>query len=134
MNALRLNLFKMKDPRHDKVSDGKKPAALPFPKPGATSETTVKTPQAGSERITIPETEKGSANMKKVLIIEGMMCGHCEASVKKALEALPFIASAAPDHTSNTCVVDITDGGVWDEEAVKAVITEKDYTYGGTKE
>ena len=72
--------------------------------------------------------------MKKVLIIEGMMCGHCEASVKKALEALPYIAYAAPDHTSNTCVVDITDDGAWDEEAVKAIIEGKDYKYLGTKE
>ncbi|MBO4473525.1 MAG: heavy metal translocating P-type ATPase [Clostridiales bacterium] len=134
MNALRLNLFKMRDTSHDVVLNGRKPAALPLPKPGATSEATVKTPQAASERIVVPETEKGSAKMKKVLIIEGMMCGHCEASVKKALEALPYIASAAPDHTSNTCVVDITDDGAWDEEAVKAIIEGKDYKYLGTKD
>jgi len=138
MNALRLNLYSMRDSSHDKAIKGREPAALPLPKPGAASETAMKTPQADSEKtsetVSNPETEKGSAKMKKVLIIEGMMCGHCEASVKQALEALPFITCAAPDHTSNTCVVDITDGGDWDEQTVKATIEGKDYKYLGTKE
>ena len=69
--------------------------------------------------------------MKKTLKIEGMMCEHCEASVRKALEALPFIASAIPNHTTNSCVVEISDEAAWDEEQVKAIIEGKDYTYLG---
>ncbi len=43
--------------------------------------------------------------MEITLTIEGMMCPHCEARVKKALEALPEVAQAAPSHTANNAVV-----------------------------
>ena len=69
--------------------------------------------------------------MKKTLKIEGMMCGHCEASVKKALEELPFIANASPNHNTNSCEIDISDDAAYDEAAVKATIEGKDYKYLG---
>ena len=110
MNALRLNLFKMHDSSHDKPLHGKSP-----------------------EEITIPETEKRSTTMKKTLKIDGMMCGHCEATVKKALEALPFISCAAPDHNAKNCVIEVSDEAAWDESAVKAAIEDKDFSYLGVE-
>ncbi len=67
--------------------------------------------------------------MTKTVKIEGMMCGHCEANVKKALEALPFVESAAPSHEANNAVITYT--GEFDEAAVKKAIEDKDYTYLG---
>ena len=69
--------------------------------------------------------------MKKTLKIEGMMCGHCEASVKKALEELPWIETAIPNHNTNSCVIEISDGSSWDEEKVREIIEGKDYKYLG---
>ena len=108
MNALRLNLFNMRNSAHDKPLHGTSP-----------------------EEITIPETEKRSKSMKKTLKIEGMMCGHCEASVKKALEELPFIANASPNHNTNSCEIEISDDAAYDESVVKATIEGKDYKYLG---
>ena len=71
--------------------------------------------------------------MKKTLKIDGMMCGHCEATVKKALEALPFISYAAPDHNAKNCVIEVSDEAAWDEAAVKAAIEDKDFSYLGVE-
>ena len=122
MNALRLNLFKMHDSSHDKPLRGGA---------GTPAETDLhgNTP----EEITIPETEKRSTTMKKTLKIDGMMCGHCEATVKKALEALPFISYAAPDHNAKNCVIEVSDEAAWDEAAVKAAIEDKDFSYLGVE-
>jgi Cu2+-exporting ATPase len=84
-----------------------------------------------SEKITIPQREKGSVSMKKTLKIEGMMCGHCEATVKKALEALPFIVSAAPNHNDNIATVEVE--GEFDEAVVREVIESKDFKYLGAE-
>ena len=46
--------------------------------------------------------------MTKTMKIEGMMCGHCEATVKKALEALPEVTEAAVSHEAGTAVVTMT--------------------------
>ncbi len=141
MNALRLNLYNMRDSSHDKPLH--RGAA-----PGLISDATVQMPLHGSgdlaggtvsddssesdpEEITIPETEKRSQLMKKTLKVEGMMCGHCEATVKKALEALPFISYAAPDHDANTCVIEVSDEAAWDEDLVRETIESKDFKYLG---
>ena len=112
MNALRLNLFNMKNAAHDKPLPGSGHMALP-------------------EEIGVRESENRSTNMKKTLKIEGMMCGHCEASVKKALEELPWIETAIPNHNTNSCVIEISDGSSWDEEKVREIIEGKDYKYLG---
>lgn len=65
--------------------------------------------------------------MKATVKIEGMMCGHCEASVKKALEALPFVESAEVSHESGTAVLTLS--GTPDEAAVKAAVESRDFTY-----
>ena len=67
--------------------------------------------------------------MDKTIKVGGMMCGHCEMKVKKALEALPFVEAATVSHTSGTAVVTLK--GDWDDAAVKAAIEEKDFAYQG---
>ena len=67
--------------------------------------------------------------MKATVKIEGMMCGHCEAAVKKALEALPFVESAEVSHVTGTAVLTLS--GAPDEAAVKAAVEDRDYTFLG---
>ena len=62
---------------------------------------------------------------KITLDVEGMMCQHCEARVKKALEAVEGVVSATASHESNTAVVE-TNGKV-DAEALKAAVEAQDY-------
>ncbi len=105
MNALRLNLFNMHDADKDKKIKGNVPDDIEI------------------------KIERRN-NMKKTLKIEGMMCGHCEATVKKALEALDFISYAQPNHDENICEIELS--GEFDEAKVKAVIEDKDFSYIGT--
>ena len=63
--------------------------------------------------------------MTNTLKIEGMMCGHCEATVKKALEAIDGVNSAEVSHEAGTAVVELSEG-VQDEVLQKAV-EDKDY-------
>ena len=123
MNALRLNLFDMRDTSHDKPM---KHRALPAPE-AAEAFGNAGT-EGASETIKNKDPERRT-EMTKTVKIEGMMCGHCEANVKKALEALPFIESAAPSHEANNAVITYT--GEFDEAAVKKAIEDKDYTYLG---
>ena len=71
------------------------------------------------------ETKKENKTMTKTMKIEGMMCGHCEAAVKKALEALDGVASAEVSHEKGTAVVTL------DKDVDNAVLTkaveDKDY-------
>ena len=62
------------------------------------------------------------------LIVNGMMCGHCEANVKKALEKIEGVAEATPDHNTNTVVLQTTKEVA--EEEIKAVIEEAGYELG----
>ena len=109
-NALRLNLLNIKDSRKDKKIRRK--AAAPA---GAVV--------AAAEINT--ETKKENKTMTKTMKIEGMMCGHCEAAVKKALEALDGVASAEVSHEKGTAVVTL------DKDVDHAVLTkaveDKDY-------
>ena len=66
-----------------------------------------------------------------LLSVDGMMCPHCEATVKGALEALDFVKSAEADHTKGSVSVELS--GKFDEVAIKAAIEEKGYVYGGIK-
>lgn len=61
--------------------------------------------------------------------IEGMMCSHCEAAVKKALEALPFVESAEASHEKGTAVLTLS--GEADEEMIRRAIEDKDYVFAG---
>lgn len=68
----------------------------------------------------VPAIQKGENDMKKVLKIKGMMCPHCEAHVKQALEALEGVKSAAPDHKKGVAMVELTEN-VSDETLTQAV-------------
>ena len=64
--------------------------------------------------------------MEKTLKIEGMMCGHCEARVKKALEALPEVEQAAVSHQAGTAVVTLKSPVA--DEVLKKAVEDQDYT------
>ena len=64
--------------------------------------------------------------------IDGMMCGHCEANVKKTLEALPFVEFAEVSHEKGTAVLTLC--GAFDEQTVKKAVEDKDYAYCGVLE
>ncbi len=96
-NALRLNLFKLRDARHDKKRGNNVPIEI--------------------------REEKNT--MEKTIRIEGMMCCHCEANVKNALEALPEVNAAKVDHTAGTAVV-VLGAGVPDE-MLKKTVEDKGY-------
>ena len=64
--------------------------------------------------------------MTKILNVEGMMCMHCEARVKKALEAIPGVAEAVPDHEKNICTVTLNSDVP--DDVLKAAIEAQGYT------
>ncbi len=67
--------------------------------------------------------------MTKTMKIEGMMCPHCEARVKKALEALPGVESAAVSHNAGTAIVTLT--APVENETLKAAVEAQDYEVKG---
>ncbi|MBP8593287.1 MAG: heavy metal translocating P-type ATPase [Ruminococcus sp.] len=104
-NALRLNLINIHDPKHDKL---------------------LKEP-VGQLEMTSGEP----SGERKTLKIKGMMCPHCEARVKSALEELPFVEEAVPSHEAGNAVVTLS--GELSEKEVKAAIEKAGYKYLGTK-
>jgi P-type Cu2+ transporter len=67
--------------------------------------------------------------MKKIMHVDGMMCTHCEARVRKALEALPSVEKAEPDH--NTGCVTVTLSAPCSDEQLTQTVTEAGYTVRG---
>ena len=67
--------------------------------------------------------------MKKTLYVEGMMCGHCEARVKKALEALPEVSEAVVSHTDGTAIVTLS--AEVSNETLKKAVEDQDYQVTG---
>ena len=118
-NALRLNLFDLHSTKHDRKP---KSAALPAaPVQPAAAENT-------AEPVSAPVVKEDNA-MKKTLHVEGMMCGHCEARVKKALEALPAVDEALVSHEAGTAIVTLN-AEVSDADLKKAV-EDQDYKVTG---
>ena len=109
-NALRLNLLNVKDSRKDKKIRRK--AAVPAGKVVAAAEINT-------------ETKKENMTMTKTMKIEGMMCGHCEAAVKKALEALDGVAGAEVSHEKGTAVVTLEKDV--DNAVLTKAVEDKDY-------
>lgn len=105
-NALRLNLFRLYSAKHDS-SKRKKIKSFNF------------------EELDIINEETEETNMKKIMVIEGMMCAHCEAAVKKALEAVDGVESAEVSHTENRAVVSLS--ADVDNEVLKKAVEDKDY-------
>ncbi len=98
-NALRLNLFKMYDASKDKKLKAKKEKK---------------------------RSKKEDKTMKKIMHIEGMMCGHCEAAVKKALEALPQVDEAVVSHEAGKA--ELTLNAEIADDVLKKTVEDKDYT------
>jgi len=97
MNALRLNLVKIHDASHDRKIKSK----------------TKKTNKTEEKTMT------------KTLKVEGMMCEHCEARVKKALEAVAGVESAVADHNANTAVVTLS--AEVSDDVLKKAVEDQDY-------
>ncbi len=97
-NALRLNLFRMRDVKRDHA---RKPVDLP--------------------QIELPKEER-----ILTLHIEGMMCPHCEATVKRALEAIDGVESAIPSHTAGTAIVRMA--APVDAAILRRAVEDEDYT------
>jgi Cu2+-exporting ATPase len=109
LNALRLNLFRPGDASHDRRLKG-----------------------FDRDRILLTDEEKETVKpvskeeiMTKKVTIEGMMCGHCEATVKKALEALDGVAGAEVSHEKGTAVVTLTSDVPSD--VLKKAVEDRDY-------
>ena len=97
-NALRLNLFKLHDAGRDKKIRG----------------------------VTLPAEIKEETTMEKTLKITGMMCAHCEATVKKALEAVSGVTEAKVSHQAGTAVVTLASDVP--NDTLKQAVEAKDYT------
>ena len=108
-NALRLNLFDLHSAKRDHPP--KHVLALPaaLVQPAAEEDT----------------TQKEETAMKKTLTVEGMMCPHCEARVKKALEALPQVDEAVVSHEAGTAIVTLN--AEVDDEVLKKAVEAQDY-------
>ena len=108
-NALRLNLFNMHDAKKDKKL--KNPAIIKE--------------LVDNNKTNYNQENKEIGTMKKTMKIEGMMCGHCEATVKKALEGLDGVTSAEVSHEAGTAVVELS-ADVTDD-VLKKTVEDKDY-------
>ena len=102
-NALRLNLFKLRDARHDHKRHSKQTSAA--------------------------KTKEEPEVMKKTMHITGMMCGHCEARVKKALEAVDGVDEALVSHEAGTAVVTLSKDVA--NETLKQAVEAQDYPVTG---
>ena len=101
-NALRLNLFNLKSDKKDRKVKNQ----IDF--------------------NCLPERREEVEKMKKTMIIKGMMCGHCEATVKKTLEAIDGVESAEVSHENGTAVVTLSSDV--SDSVLKKAVEDKDYT------
>ena len=127
MNALRLNLFKVHNANRDRrgkgeVSETKLNSLIK--KVTGNDESSDEPGQSETNNLHEDNLKEGKV-MTKTMKIEGMMCGHCEATVKKALEAIEGVNSAEVSHEAGTAVVELSEE-VQDEVLQKAV-EDKDY-------
>lgn len=127
MNALRLNMFKVHNANRDRrgkgeVSETKLNSLIA--KVTGNDESSDEPGQNEINNLHEDNLKEGRV-MTKTMKIEGMMCGHCEATVKKALEAIDGVYSAEVSHEAGTAVVELSEG-VQDEVLQKAV-EDKDY-------
>lgn len=109
MNALRINLYKI----HKASKDKKRKNDIKF------------------DDIFDVEDDIGEKNMKKIVKVEGMMCAHCEAAVRKALLNIPGIEEAEVSHEKGTA--EITLSSSVDEAVIKKAIEDKDYKFLGVE-
>ena len=114
-NALRLNLFDVHSTKHDRApkNAASLPAALTQPAVDENKESSIKEDTA----------------MESTLKVEGMMCGHCEARVKKALEALPEVTEAVVSHETGTAIVTLNADVA--DDVLKKAVEDQDYPVTG---
>lgn len=117
-NALRLNLFDLHSTRHDHKTAS--PAAAPVQSAAENNK------KSDAEA---PEVKMEDNPMKKTLKVEGMMCGHCEARVKKALEALPEVDEAVVSHEAGTAIVTLNAEVA--DDVLKNAVEAQDYKVTG---
>ena len=117
-NALRLNLFDLHSTRHDHKTAS--PAAAPVQSAAENNK------KSDAEA---PEVKTEDNTMKKTLKVEGMMCGHCEARVKKALEALPEVDEAVVSHEAGTDIVTLNAEVA--DDVLKNAVEAQDYKVTG---
>ena len=117
-NALRLNLFDLHSTRHDHKTAS--PAAAPVQSAAENNQ------KSDAEA---PEVKTEDNTMKKTLKVEGMMCGHCEARVKKALEALPEVDEAVVSHEAGTAIVTLNAEVA--DDVLKNAVEAQDYKVTG---
>ena len=117
-NALRLNLFDLHSTRHDHKTAS--PAAAPVQSAAENNK------KSDAEA---PEVKMEDNTMKKSLKVEGMMCGHCEARVKKALEALPEVDEAVVSHEAGTAIVTLNAEVA--DDVLKNAVEAQDYKVTG---
>ena len=117
-NALRLNLFDLHSTRHDHKTAS--PAAAPVQSAAENNK------KSDAEA---PEVKTEDNTMKKTLKVEGMMCGHCEARVKKALEALPEVDEAVVSHEAGTAIVTLN--AEIADDVLKNAVEAQDYKVTG---
>ena len=123
-NALRLNLFGMYDASKDQKRRKK----------GNTAGNGSRSANTGSATTAQPEEnqiEKENKDMEKTMEIKGMMCGHCEARVKKALEALPEVTEAIVSHEAGTAVVKLSTAV--SDDVLKKAVEDQDYEVTGIR-
>ena len=149
-NALRLNFFRMYDASKDKptrhpvvlpaggrLADVQPADACPLPERPAEINGTAKSAVCDTIENRKTETDNGSIadaeresdqeekKMTKTLHVKGMMCAHCEKTVKGALEALPQVSAAEVSHVAGTAVVTLAEDV--EDAALKAAVEAKDY-------
>lgn len=117
-NALRLNLFDLHSTSHDHKTAS--PAAAPVQSAAENNK------KSDAEA---PEVKTEDNTMKKTLKVEGMMCGHCEARVKKALEALPEVDEAVVSHEAGTAIVTLNAEVA--DDVLKNAVEAQDYKVTG---
>ena len=117
-NALRLNLFDLHSTRHDHKTAS--PAAAPVQSAAENNK---------KSDVEAPEVKTEDNTMKKTLKVEGMMCGHCEARVKKALEALPEVDEAVVSHEAGTAIVTLNAEVA--DDVLKNAVEAQDYKVTG---
>ena len=104
-NALRLNFVKVHSEKYDRI---------------------IKNPVRGNLINKLPKRKE---DIKMNITVKGMMCAHCEAHVKKALEAIDGVESAVASHDNN--LVEITTSKAVDEALIKAAVEGAGYEYAG---
>ena len=159
-NALRLNFFKVHDAGHDKRIKGVEDVKISAVEKGnSVQDCTISGKTSGAQDYTVSGNASGaqgdtaagvpgelgngvSGNTSgeaphpapfatKTVLIKGMMCEHCEAHVKKALEALPGVESAAPSHQAGTAVITLS--APVDDAAIKKAVKEQGYRVTGIR-